>query len=57
MRRGYRVYYIKAGVDEHKEEAMLEALRGAIGPQGKIRIDVNQAWTMPAGRAASRPLA
>ena len=30
-----------------KEEAMLEALRGAIGPEGKIRIDVNQAWTIP----------
>ena len=47
VKRGYRAYYIKAGVDEKKEEAMLEALRGAIGPEGKIRIDVNQAWTMP----------
>jgi L-alanine-DL-glutamate epimerase-like enolase superfamily enzyme len=45
--RGYRAYYIKAGVDERKEEAMLEALRSAIGPEGRIRIDVNQAWTMP----------
>ncbi|HLF22128.1 MAG TPA: mandelate racemase/muconate lactonizing enzyme family protein [Aestuariivirga sp.] len=47
VKRGYRAYYIKAGVDEKKEEAMLEALRGAIGQTGKIRIDVNQAWTMP----------
>jgi len=46
-KRGYRVYYMKAGVDEAKEEAMLEALRDGIGPQGKIRIDVNQAWTIP----------
>ena len=45
--RGYRAYYIKVGVDEQKEEAMLEALRGAIGPDGKLRIDVNQAWTIP----------
>jgi glucarate dehydratase len=44
---GYRAYYIKAGVDEKKEEAMLEALRSTIGPEGNIRIDVNQAWTMP----------
>ena len=26
---------------------MLEALRGGIGPEGKIRIDVNQAWSIP----------
>jgi len=45
--RGYQAYYIKVGVDEQNEEAMLEALRGAIGPQGKLRIDVNQAWTIP----------
>ena len=47
VKRGYRAYYIKAGVDEKKEEAMLEALRGAIGPENGIRIDVNQAWTKP----------
>ncbi len=47
VKRGYRAYYIKAGVDERREEAMLEALRDAIGPSGKIRIDVNQAWCMP----------
>jgi L-alanine-DL-glutamate epimerase-like enolase superfamily enzyme len=45
--RGYQAYYIKVGVDEQKEEAMLEALRGAIGPERKLRIDVNQAWTIP----------
>lgn len=45
--RGYRAYYIKVGVDEQKEEAMLEALRAAIGPDRKLRIDVNQAWTIP----------
>jgi len=47
VKRGYRAYYIKAGVDERKEEEMLEALRGAIGPEGRIRIDVNQAWSIP----------
>jgi glucarate dehydratase len=46
-RRGYRAYYIKAGVDEKREEEMLEALRDAIGPEGLIRIDVNQAWSLP----------
>ena len=47
VKRGYQAYYIKAGVNERREEEMLEALRGSIGPQGKIRIDVNQAWNIP----------
>ncbi len=47
VKKGYKTYYIKAGVDEKKEEAMLEALRASIGPEGRIRIDVNQAWTTP----------
>ncbi len=45
--RGYRHYYIKAGVDERREEGMLEALRDGIGPEAGIRIDVNQAWSHP----------
>jgi L-alanine-DL-glutamate epimerase-like enolase superfamily enzyme len=47
VKLGYRAYYIKAGVDEKREEAMLEALRDGIGREGLIRIDVNQAWDMP----------
>jgi L-Ala-D/L-Glu epimerase len=47
VERGYRAFYIKVGVDEAREEAMLEALRGAIGPERKIRIDANMAWTIP----------
>jgi L-alanine-DL-glutamate epimerase-like enolase superfamily enzyme len=47
VKKGYKVYYIKAGVDDKREEEMLEALRDSIGPEGRIRIDVNQAWTMP----------
>jgi glucarate dehydratase len=47
VRRGYRVYYIKVGIDADREEEMLEALRDQIGATGKIRIDVNQCWTIP----------
>jgi len=47
VKRGYHCYYIKAGRDERREEAMLEALRDGIGPHRKIRIDVNQAWSQP----------
>lgn len=45
--RGYTVFYMKAGVDEVREEEMIAALRDAIGPDGKIRLDVNQSWTLP----------
>lgn len=47
IERGYQVFYIKAGVDEARETAMLEALRAAIGPQARIRIDCNMAWSVP----------
>ena len=47
VERGYTVFYIKAGVDTKAEEAMLDALRRTIGPDRKIRIDVNQSWSMP----------
>ncbi len=45
-RRGYTCFYLKVGLDTHAEEEMLAALRSAIGPEAKIRIDVNVAWTI-----------
>jgi L-alanine-DL-glutamate epimerase-like enolase superfamily enzyme len=45
--RGYTVFYLKVGVDARAEEAMLAAVRQAIGPARKIRIDANQAWSVP----------
>ena len=45
--RGYTVFYLKVGVDTAAETAMLEALRRAIGPSRKIRIDANMAWSVP----------
>jgi glucarate dehydratase len=41
------VFYLKVGVDEQAEEAMLAAVRRVIGPHRKIRVDVNQSWTVP----------
>lgn len=43
--RGYTVFYMKAGVDPEFEEAELATLRETIGPERKIRIDCNMAWT------------
>jgi len=45
--RGYSVFYLKVGVDTAAETAMLDALRRAIGPSRKIRIDANMAWSVP----------
>ena len=45
--KDFRVFYLKVGVDEMAEEAMLEALRATVGSACKIRIDANEAWSLP----------
>lgn len=47
VRRGYSCFYLKVGIDESAETEMLAALRAAIGPRLKIRVDANQAWNVP----------
>jgi glucarate dehydratase len=44
--RGYTTFYLKTGIDTKAEEAMLEAIRATIGPDRRIRIDCNEAWTL-----------
>ncbi len=45
--KNYLVFYLKVGIDAVAEEAMLEALRATVGPECKIRIDANEAWSLP----------
>ena len=45
--RGYTCFYLKVGVDAAAETAMLAAVREAIGDKRKIRIDANEAWSVP----------
>ena len=45
--RGYTCFYLKVGLDERGETEMLTALRAAIGPERRIRVDANQAWNIP----------
>lgn len=47
VRRGHTCFYLKVGIDARAETEMLEALRACIGPDRKIRVDANQAWTVP----------
>ncbi len=45
--KGYECFYLKVGVDAVAEEAMLEAIRDTVGPSARIRIDANEAWSVP----------
>lgn len=47
VKRGYSAYYFKVGVDTKREEELLEVIRATIGPERKLRIDPNQAWSVP----------
>lgn len=42
--RGYDTLKIKVGVDPRLDVARLTAVRRAVGPDVRIRIDANQAW-------------
>jgi L-alanine-DL-glutamate epimerase-like enolase superfamily enzyme len=45
--RGYSTYYFKVGVDAGAEEKLLDVIRSTLGPEARIRVDANQAWTVP----------
>ncbi|MFO1049140.1 MAG: mandelate racemase/muconate lactonizing enzyme family protein [Geminicoccaceae bacterium] len=47
VERGYSCFYLKVGIDAAAEEAMLEAVRAAVGGEARIRIDANEAWSVP----------
>jgi glucarate dehydratase len=43
---GYRVFYVKVGVDIEREVEAVRLIRQAIGPEGRIRVDANEAWSV-----------
>ncbi len=43
---GYRVFYVKVGVDIAREAEAIALIRQTIGPEGRIRVDANEAWTV-----------
>lgn len=47
VKRGFSVFYIKVGLNEQEEEAYLRIIREEIGHNRYIRIDANQAWSVP----------
>ena len=42
---GYQTIYFKVGHDMQADIEAVEAVRDAIGHQGQIRVDANEAWT------------
>ena len=44
--QGYTTFYVKVGINFENELEMVAALRQAVGPQAKIRIDANGAWSV-----------
>ena len=46
VEKGYTVFYVKVGIDFDAELPMVAAIREAIGPKRKIRIDANGSWSV-----------
>ncbi len=44
VQRGYDTLKVKVGIDPSLDIMRLEAIRNAVGPHIRIRIDANQAW-------------
>lgn len=44
VKRGYDTLKVKVGIDPSLDSMRLEAIRKAVGPHIRIRIDANQAW-------------
>lgn len=44
VEKGFKVFYLKVGIDIEAELEMVRSLRATIGPFAKIRLDANAAW-------------
>jgi len=44
LRMGFRVFYLKVGIDIESELEIVRTVRETIGPKAKIRLDANGAW-------------
>lgn len=45
VERGYRILKVKVGKEGAKDVERIAAVREAVGPQIRIRVDANQGWT------------
>ena len=45
--KGYKNLKVKVGLDPDEDVARIKAIREAIGPDIRLRIDANQGWSVP----------
>lgn len=56
VRAGHRVVYVKVGRAGRDDDAVVAAVREAIGPEPLLRVDANEAWDVPTAVDAIRRL-
>jgi L-Ala-D/L-Glu epimerase len=44
---GFEVFYLKVGLDDTEDLEMVSAVREALGPVPRLRLDANGTWTIP----------
>lgn len=47
LQAGFDVFYLKVGLDFEEERRMVAAVREALGPGPRLRLDANGAWSIP----------
>lgn len=47
LRAGFGVFYLKVGLDDAEDLAMVSAVRDALGPAPSLRLDANGSWSVP----------
>jgi L-alanine-DL-glutamate epimerase-like enolase superfamily enzyme len=47
LSHGFEVFYLKVGLDEAEDLALVAAVREALGPRPRLRLDANGSWALP----------
>jgi L-Ala-D/L-Glu epimerase len=47
LETGFEVFYLKVGLDDAEDIAMVATVRDALGPGPLLRIDANGSWSIP----------
>jgi L-alanine-DL-glutamate epimerase-like enolase superfamily enzyme len=57
LRAGFDVFYLKVGIDDAEDLESVSAVREALGPGPRLRLDANGAWSVPQALRNLRTLA
>ena len=56
LERGFSVLYMKVGIDPERDVQAVRAVRRAVGPEARLRLDANEAWDRLTARRMIRRL-